>query len=231
MVADLSHRSVAITTTFTGSEILIFGAVKRAALSDSPGRLDVIITVTGPTAPATVRKKDRVAGIWVNMDQRERAAVPTFYGVMTSAPLADILSPLENRRYRISPDQAIGPEDESVGAVADEFDEALIRLREAQDSYQVREGSVRFTDETLFRTSMSLPANLTEGDYRADIYLTRNSQVISTYVTKIAVTKVGLERFLYRLAHDRPLIYGLMSLFIAIAAGWLASAAFRLVKL
>ena len=42
--------------------------------------------------------------------------------------------------------------------------------------------------------------------------------------------KVGLERLIYTLAHERPLIYGLLSLVIAIAAGWSASAVFRYIR-
>ena len=52
---------------------------------------------------------------------------------------------------------------------------------------------------------------------------------MADYTTDIDVKKVGLERWLYNLAHDQALIYGLMSLAIAIAAGWAASAFFRMV--
>ena len=85
-------------------------------------------------------------------------------------------------------------------------------------------------DETLFRTLITLPANLTEGDYKAEIYLTRDGEIIDLYTATIPVKKVGLERWLYNLAHDNSLIYGLMSLSIAIAAGWLASAAFTVFR-
>ena len=46
----------------------------------------------------------------------------------------------------------------------------------------------------------------------------------------MGVAKVGLERWLYRLAMERPFWYGLMSLGFAVGAGWAASAAFRLVQ-
>ena len=85
-------------------------------------------------------------------------------------------------------------------------------------------------EQTLFRTSVELPANLTEGDYRTRVFLVRDRAVVSEFETVINVRKVGLERWLFTLSRERPLIYGLMSLFIAIAAGWGASTAFRLVK-
>lgn len=231
IVADLSQRQVPITADFDGSEIILFGAVKRETpiVRDEP--LSVIITVTGPSRPAMVRRKERVAGIWVNTDAVEIDLAPSFYAIATSRPLEEILSDTEDFRHKISIPRKI----RSVGApptVQDsaEFTNALIRVRTASGVYQSRPNTVNFLDQTLFNTSVKLPANLTEGIYKVTLYLTRNRQVVASYTTDLAVEKVGLERFLYRLAHDRPLIYGIMSLVIAIAAGWGASAIFRYFK-
>ena len=75
-----------------------------------------------------------------------------------------------------------------------------------------------------------MPANLTEGFYVAKIFLTRDGNIVDEYETSIPVKKVGLERWLYNLAHDNAFLYGLMSLAIAIAAGWGASAVFSLFR-
>jgi uncharacterized protein (TIGR02186 family) len=110
------------------------------------------------------------------------------------------------------------------------FTEALIRIRTDQDLYQMRQGAVTLDQDTLFRSAISMPANLTEGNYDVRIYLTRNGTVIDTYMTTIPVNKVGLERWLYNLAHEQAFIYGLLSLAIAIGAGWLASAVFTMLR-
>ena len=98
------------------------------------------------------------------------------------------------------------------------------------NSYQLLEGGVSLDQQTLFRTSIALPSNLTEGDYATRIFLMRNGYVVSHYETKIDVRKVGLERWLYNLSREQPMLYGLMSLAIAIAAGWGAAAAFQLLR-
>ena len=74
---------------------------------------------------------------------------------------------------------------------------------------------------------LTLPAALTEGTYSAHIYLTRDGIVVDDYETDIAVFKAGLERWLYDMSRNQPFWYGIMSLAIAISAGWLASAVFR----
>jgi uncharacterized protein (TIGR02186 family) len=229
IVLGLSRDEVAITATFEGSEILIFGAIKRDDAAPIEGDLGVIVTVAGPDQPVIVRKKDRRFGIWVNTESVEVDVAPTFYAVATNRPLEEILTFTEDLNTRISTQRAI----RSVGATvegAERFTQALIRIRTGQGLYQTLPEGVWVEEEALFRTLIPLPANLTEGDYKAEIYLTRDKQIVDFYATSIPVKKVGLERWLYNLAHEHAFWYGLMSLSIAIAAGWGASAVFTLFR-
>ncbi len=231
IVAALSQNRVSITANFDGSEILIFGAVKREAPAPNAEPLGLIVTVAGPSEAVSVRRKAKRYGIWINTDLVEVDQAPSLYAIATSAPLHDILRDTEDLRYKISIPRAI----RSLGAPASvknagTFTEALIRIRTKNGLYQINPGSVLVGEETLFSTSVALPSNLTEGDYTARIFLTRNGQVIDAHETTIDVRKVGLERWLFNLAHDQPLAYGLLSLFIAIAAGWGASAVFRYLR-
>lgn len=231
VVLGLSQAKVSITANFHGSEILIFGAIKRSrALPDGPP-LQVIVTVEGPKEPIVVRRKSKRFGIWVNTSSVEVDEAPSYYAVATSAPLKDALKAVEDLRYRITIPQAI----RSVGAPmqvkdAQAFTEGLIRIRQEKGLYQQRENSVELSEATLFNTSIDLPASLTEGDYRTRIFLTRGGDIVSHYETEIHVRKVGLERWLYTLARQKSLIYGLMSLAIAIVSGWAASAIFTALR-
>lgn len=230
IVAGLSQNRVSITADFDGSEILVYGAVKR----DGPapdGPLEVIVTVEGPPTPVTIRKKDRVAGIWVNTQAVHVDAAPSFYAVATTGPLRSILSETEDLRYRITLSRAI----RAVGAATEANDpatfiDAMQRIRLAERRYRVLQGAVEFTEETLFRADIVLPANLTEGEYRVRLFLTRDGRVVDAQDRVIGVRKEGLERFLFNLAHEQPLAYGLLSLLLAGLAGWGASAGFRLLR-
>ena len=223
VVAGLSQARVSITTDFSGSEILVFGAVKREAPAPEGPDLNVVVTVAGPSEPTTVRRKDRRAGIWVNADMQDVGPAPTFYSVATSAPLTEILSPETDRKHRISIRRAI----RGVGVTDNNYIDALIRIREDEGLYQINDSAVTLQQDTLFRAGIALPSNLTEGAYATRIFLLRGGDVIDRYDTVIVVRKVGLERALYTLAYDQPLIYGILSLAIAIIAGWAASAVFR----
>lgn len=229
IVLGLSRDEVAITATFDGSEILIFGAIKRDAPARTDSDLGVIVTVAGPDVPVTVRKKDRRLGIWVNTESVEIDVAPSFYAVATNRPLKEILNESEDLNTRISTARAI----RSVGASesgSENFTRALIRIRAGEGLYQTIPEGVSVAEDALFRALIPLPANLTEGDYKAEIYLTRGGEIVDLYTTSIPVKKVGLERWLYNLAHENAFLYGLMSLSIAIAAGWGASAAFSVFR-
>lgn len=227
VVAALSQDRVSISTSFDGSEILIYGAVKRDAPADGPP-LGVIVTVAGPEGPVTVRRKDRRLGIWVNAEAVTLTSAPSFYAVETSLPLSDGLARVEDQRHRITTRRMI--RDVGAASAVDDpggFREALIRIKRDEGAYALDEGGVTLTDETLFSASVALPSALTEGNYVTRIFLTRGGRVVDRFETEIFVRKVGLERWLYVMAHERPLLYGLMSLALAIGAGWAASAAFR----
>jgi uncharacterized protein (TIGR02186 family) len=231
IVAGMSQNRVSITADFDGSEILIYGAVKREAPPPEGGPLEVIVTVEGPATPVMVRRKGRVAGIWVNNAQVRVDSAPSFYAVATTGPLKHILSDIDNLRHGITIERVI----RAVGIAAEaersgEFVLALLRVRTNDGRYRILEGKVELTEETLFRADVVLPANLTEGDYKVRLYLLRDKRVIAHQERVIGVRKEGLERFIFNLAQERPLIYGLLSLVLAAFAGWAASAAFRLIR-
>lgn len=226
IVLGLSESEVGITATFDGSDILVFGAVKREAPVPAGEPLDVIIAVTGPLTPVTMRKKARRFGIWVNTESARISSAPSFYAVASTRPLDIALRDTDDLRHSITIPRAIrsiGNEVEDTAA----FTEALIRIRSEEGLYHLLEGGVELTEQTLFRTRISLPANLIEGRYDARIYLARDGRVIDDYETTIIVRKVGLERWLFNLAHNQPLLYGLLTISLAIVLGWVASVAFQ----
>ena len=227
----MSKDRVDITTSFNGSDILLFGAIKREAPIPEGAPLEVIVTVSGPLEEVTVRRKAKRFGIWVNTDAVQVDSAPSFYAVASSAPLADALTDVEDLRHQISIPRAIRAVGETAHvADVENFSESLIRIRSSKGQYQLLEEQVAVDSQTLFRTSIQLPSALVEGDYTTRIFLTRDGKVISQLETSIDVDKVGLERWLFDLSRQNAALYGLMSLAIAVFAGWGASAIFSLVR-
>lgn len=252
VVAGLSRSDVRITASFDGSAILVFGAVRREAPIPEGPPLEVVITVQGPDRPVTVRRKERRLGIWVNTEAVEIERAPSFYAIAATAPIEQVLSPEEDRRFRVTVPRALGPAAPKAPALTagkpsveegvvvetppatqedtEDFIDALIRIRSESGTYSLSGSGVAFEEATLFRSEFHLPANLTEGIYRSRIFLTRDGAVVDVLVKDIGVRKVGLERWLFRLSQREPLVYGLLSVAMAVLAGWGASAAFRYLR-
>ncbi|MGV8987693.1 MAG: TIGR02186 family protein [Cypionkella sp.] len=230
IVSGVSQSGVAITTSFDGAAILIYGAAIREAPPPDNSLLQVIITVQGPDTALIIRKKEHVAGIWINQGSVKIASAPSYYAVATSGDLDQILSPEEDAKYRISIPQTI-----TAGGVASadqaDYIRALQRIKAASGSYKLAQDSVLLLRQALFRTDVTLPANLIEGIYKIRIFLTRNKTVVDMQNSQIEVRKAGLERTLYNLAMDQPLYYGILSLVLAMLAGWGASELFRRLRL
>lgn len=229
-VTGMSTDNIMLTANFTGSEVLVFGAIRRSApipLGQAP--LDIVITLSGPPRTEIVRRKEHRFGIWVNTEGVRVRQAPTYYAIATTRPLDEILSETERLRHQIGLDQAV----RRVGGHStltdtSEFTEAMVRLRLENGLFERAEGGVSLAEDTLFQTRFLLPTNVTEGVYATRFFLVRNREVISTGETTITVEKAGIERWLYNLSQDSPLVYGLLSVALALTAGWTAATAFRL---
>lgn len=221
LVADLSSYLIAITTGFAGEDVLFFGAV------DGPG--DVVVVLRGPDSELQVLRKSRVAGIWMNTARMTFSQVPSFYAVASSRPLEEIAEPPVLSSLEIGLDNLRLPLPAALASsnVAAEWRAALIRNKQKQGLFARGLGKVTVRDDALFRTSFYLPPNVPVGHYQARIYLFRDGHAVSAQTIPLSVSKVGLEADVYLFAHQRPSLYGLIAVVLALLAGWSAHAAFR----
>lgn len=225
VVGGLSQHSVSLTTDFSGSELFVYGAVKGIPGTEP---LDVIITITGPSAPVVVRKKERRFGIWINGSGVTVDEAPSFYAVASTKEFREVVSYTADLQHKIGIDQVIRLVD-APDWVEDreEYRKAVVRIKETQGLYAFLPNSVRMFENTLFETRIKLPANLVEGDYGARIFLIRNKEVVDIFDDRIEVRRAGIGRWIYTAAQEHPAPYGIASILVALAAGWLASAFFR----
>lgn len=223
LIADLSHDEIAISTGFAGAELLLFGA------TDGGG--DVAVVVRGPRAAHTVRHKIRVAGVWINGEALTFGDVPSFYRVATTAPIAGLASEAVLASLNIGATRVplipVGPSSITEPAAVMAFQEALRRIKERAGLYANEPGRIQLMGGKLFRTNFNFPANVPIGLYQIDVHLFRNGTVVSTETKEVTVAKRGLEAAIYRLAHERSALYGLVAIAVAVMAGWFAGVVFR----
>ncbi|TNE41441.1 MAG: hypothetical protein EP348_00870 [Alphaproteobacteria bacterium] len=225
LVTDISSHLISVTSDFTGTELLLFGTI-QSSNADDFNNGDLIITVRGPRKDVIVRKKDRVAGIWMNTKSVEFDQVPSFYAIVSNRPVEEIASATSLHRLRIGPERLDYRSTKAAHDTAP-FKQAVIRQRTAENLYSDQEAAIQFLGTTLFRTNIALPANVPVGDYVAEFYLFRDGDLISAQSSPLFIKKSGLGRTIYDFAHNYAILYGIAANIVALFAGWIASVIYR----
>ena len=220
LLVDLSEDAIEISTGFSGAELLLFGAKE-------PGG-DVVVVIRGPAADAEIRRRRRVAGVWVNGAALTFRGLPAFYQVLASRPLDEVApaAALDARRiglHRLDYAAALdGPAD-----AADAWRLALVRNKVRQGLYSYRPRGVSLAEDRLFRARVAFPANVPTGAYRVEVYLFDGGREVGRRDSTLVVRKIGMGARLTEFAHRQSALYGAMAIAIALASGWLAGAVFR----
>ena len=226
--ADVSARNIAVTASFNGVEFVVFGAVDNSQQpSPESGYYDVIIVVEGVPGRIIVRRKSDVTGLWVNTSAVTFDNVPTFYAIASTRPLDEIATEDSRTLYRIGVHHlrltpAFAQSRPLSTQELDAFREAVARLKERAGLFVNAPFAARFIGNSLFSARIVLPANVTVGPFDTRVYLFHDQTLLSEYSVRLYLEREGLARYLHAFADLYPLLYGLSTVVVAMAAGLLA---------
>lgn len=229
LVVALSTDHVKISSSFTGTGVTVFGAIERDAATISRGGVyDVVVVVRGPDETLVTRRKERVAGIWLNRDARTYLDMPSFYAVHSSRPLDEIAPKEALMRYQIGFDNLTFRAREGRPQPGDEaFSEAFVRLKREAGLYRDAPYGVTFPGASVFQTTIDVPANVPVGTYRVSVFLFRDNAMLAASNAAFGIAKTGFEQFTFDLARRNGYFYGLICIALALLTGWLAGVLFR----
>lgn len=216
-------EEIAVSSDYRGSVVTVIGFNP-----DRRGRGDVVVVVRGPNQPARVMRKRRLLGLWINSDPVVFSQAPSFFAVLSSRPLREIAAPQAIWSLELDPAASARlasatPE----GADPSEYRAALVRLRTAQGLYQTDNAGLTLVEGGMFRATVRLPANAPIAEYQADSYVFRNGRLVFSKRNPIVVSRVGIERRIHDLATNASLLYGLLTVALALGTGWGAAYFFR----
>ncbi len=231
LVTDISDPLIKVESTFTGAEILLFGAVEAENMFVRALAKDVVVVVRGPVEDITARRKEKIAGIWMNYGTQTFKDIPSYYAVASTRALRAIAAPEVLQRYQIGFENIkfVPGKNENLNGKneLDKFKQAVIKLKKKDKLFVENSGGVRFLGNTLFRAAIELPAIVTVGSYTADVYLFRDGKLVHVQNSPLYITKSGFERFIYQMSRETPTAYGIIAVLIALFCGWLAAVVFR----
>ena len=230
LVPEVSQHEIEVRQGFTGTELLLFGAILdpggRAAAEES----DVVVVLQGPSHPIRLRQKARFGGIWINAASTDYRSAPSFFAVASTRPIDDIVDETTAAIYefgtdyiQLSPSGVIEPEEQQ------RFSAGLVDLRTRQGLYQEDIGGVSVSEGVLYQARVELPSNVVTGTYTAETFAVRDGRVIASALSEVEVKTVGFERFIVVTAQDYSLLYGLVAVMLSVGMGWAAGRFYSLI--
>lgn len=216
MVADISQPEIQIHSGFTGSQLLVFGTRNAKG--------DLIIAVRGPETNVTLRRKERIAGMWMHVEQHKYEQLPLFYAIAATRPLKDIAERYTLQQLGLGERQAILASNRSMNVT---FDRALRELLQGTHRWQEPFDRITYFGESLFKARLNLPDTLPRGAYSVEVYLFDAGKPVAFQSIPLQVYKVGIDSRIYDEAQRHPFFYGVTAILMALSVGWLAHRLFH----
>jgi len=230
LVPDVSQHEVQVRQGFTGTELLLFGAILDPGGRAAGSQYDIIVVLKGPSEPVRLREKERFAGVWVNAASTDFRSVPSYFAVASSRPVSEIVDEKTAAIYefgtdyiQLSPSGVIDPAEQA------RFASGLVDLKTRQQLYKQDFHGVQLSQQVLYQARISLPSNVTTGTYTAETFAISRGRVIASAMAEVEVRKVGFERLVARYSQDWSLLYGLFAVFLSVGMGWAAGRLFAMI--
>jgi uncharacterized protein (TIGR02186 family) len=228
LVPDISARSIEIRYSFTGAQLLLFGAILYPGGRVPEKPADVIVVLKGPVEPILLREKQKIAGIWMNADSNRFRSAPSFYAVASSAPVRQLVDERTAAVYELGlQDLQLSPGGGALPEKERRFEAGLLDLRKREGLFAEHPQGVEISEGVLYRARISIPSQVPVGTYTAETFLVDNGKVIAAATKEIEIGKSGFERYVALAARRQSFLYGLSAVFLSLFLGWAAAAVFR----
>ncbi|HWU04786.1 MAG TPA: TIGR02186 family protein [Novosphingobium sp.] len=230
LVADVSQPKVEVRQGFTGTELLLFGAILTPEGARAGGDYDIVVVLEGPARPVVLREKRKIAGVWVNADSTTLRSMPSYYAVASSRPIRQIVDERTAAIYEMGlTSLQLSPSDMLDQARQDHFAAGLVDLMVRKGLYRQEENAVTMTGQVLYSARIALPSSVQTGTYTAETFAIRKGRVVASALTHVVVSKQGFERAVADYSRHRAFAYGLVAVLVSVLMGWVAGRLFALV--
>ncbi|SFS04084.1 TIGR02186 family protein [Sphingomonas jatrophae] len=228
LVPDVSQRQIDIVYSFTGAELLLFGAILYPGGRVPERDADIAVVVKGPAEGLVVREKRKIAGVWLNAESARFRSAPAFYAVAASKPLDRLVDARTAAIYEIGVDNLqLSPASGETPEAQRRFERGLVDLKRRSGLYREEPGAVEISEGVLYRARIAIPARVPTGSYTAETFLIRDGRVLAGATKRIVIDKSGFERFTAAAAQSHAFLYGLAAVAVSLLLGWAGGAVAR----
>lgn len=228
LVPDVSARSIEIRYSFTGAQLLLFGAILYPGGRVPADPADIVVVLKGPVQPIVVREKQKLAGIWMNAEASRFRSAPAFYAVASSRPIAELVDERTAAIYEMGlQNLQLSPGSGALPDKARRFESGLLDLRRRGGLYAEDPRGVEISEGVLYRARISIPSQVPVGTYTAETFLVDDKRILAAATREVHIGKTGFERYVALVARRHSVLYGLAAVLMSLGLGWAAAWAFR----
>ena len=224
LVPDVPARSIEIRYSFTGAQLLLFGAILYPGGRVPSDQAHIAVVVKGPVQPIVVREKQKIAGIWMNADSHRFRSAPSFYAIASSAPIDKLVDERTAAIYELGlQNLQLSP---GGGALPDKerrFEAGLLDLRRRGGLFAEDPRGVEISEGVLYRARIAIPSQVPVGTYTAETFLIDRGRVLAAATREIHIDKSGFERFVALAARRHAFLYGLAAVLLSLGLGYAAA--------
>ncbi|MCF6290429.1 MAG: TIGR02186 family protein [Desulfobacterales bacterium] len=216
---QLEPQQVLISAFYNGTTIKVTGRI--------PADTDALVRLNGEGEEVHLKKKGKAAGIlWMNIGDVTFAHTPRafmLYGGPDGGKSVDHLVGFAALEKEVE----ISPATEDKSLMFNEF----IKMKQSQGIYGRHLDVVRYGtpdgDGKTFTVDITIPPRMTPGQYLVKVFAVRDRQVVDQAGRNLEIKEVGFPARLASLAFDHALLYGVMAVLIALAAGLFIGIVFK----
>ncbi len=228
LVPDVSTNAIDIQYSFSGEDLLLFGAILYPGGRLPDSQADIVVVLKGPSGPVTLREKQRIAGVWINAESARFRSVPGYYAIASSRPIDRLVDERTAAIYELGlKNLQLSPGGTSDAKESARFERGLIQLNESHQLFDEQPDAVEIREGVLYRARIAIPARVPVGHYTAETFLVSKGRVLAVASRDIVIRKSGFERFVADSAQRYGFLYGLVAILVSLAFGYAGAFLFQ----
>lgn len=215
-----NHDHIKVNYNYHGSTVSVKG-------TSDPG-MDLVIAISSPLGEQHLMKKAKVGGfLWMNVDKLSFENIPSVYLLKSTHRPKDILQKNQMKQHNIGYVAIEGNAtlEASKGNVEDSapWFEQFFKYKEANRQYAESDKSIEVKEENgrqAYSTIFQWPYQAPPGKYDVSVFAVKDGSVVESAQSEVLVEQTGIVKMLSSMARNNGAMYGVISIILALAAGF-----------
>ncbi len=217
LTCETNPGKIPITLGYHGTKVEISGKDLTAN--------DLIVQIHSDLGEEHLKYIGKAGGIfWMKLGNMIFENVPAVYLVYSTKPIHDIIPHETCKELSISFD-ALRKKAEIKSDLKnldrEKWLNEFLKFKKEQHLYHEESGIIHVDSANhSYTVTIDWPFEAPPGEYYVEVFAIQDGKVVDKAESKIKVERVGIEKTLSHMAFEKPALYGIIAIVVAIVAGF-----------